>query len=404
MNIPIKVSKKMSSAPKSDEQKLIRIPQELRALYQADINQFVNIKSNAGKVITLKIMPAYIEDALSDPLVAYVCENVFEVLKITSVIQEQEIDLVEGITLGCDPEFFLVDQQYRLIYASSFFKRWGDVGTDGPMVELRPLPSTSEYVVAENIFNLIMKARYIMNMRQSILNFGRYIVGANVRMVAKSSHLGEAAGFHLHYGLPKPLLGPHKVNRTLLAGQIVKALDFYVGIPSIILEGEQDSFRRSFVSSKYGKPGAFNLDNKTLEYRVPGGYLLRHPVLTKGLLGLGAVVIEDVISRIKIITDEYLHLEEMVAGDDIRIVYPNIPVAADIYRSIVATTTTFAERNMDIIINDVRDMIGYNKRKESIEDFFQCITSKREYSNLLEENWRAYYNEKRQGSMAIFPT
>lgn len=403
MNIPTIISKKMTDAHKIDERKLIRIPLELRESYQIDLNQFLNLKSKDGKIVTLKIAPAYKEDVVSNSTVAYVSNEIFEILELEDVVHDQEIELVEDITLGCDPEFFLVDDLSRLLYASSFFRKWGDVGHDGPLAEIRPHPSIKEEIVADNIYALIKKARYMIDRHPPVLSYSRFITGINIRMLAASAYQREAAGFHLHFGLPKPLLGPHKYNRTLLAGQIVKALDFYVGIPSIILEGETDSFRRSFVAGKYGKPGGFNLDNKTLEYRVPGGYLLRHPILTTGLLGLGAVVVEDVVSRIKLITNDFANLEEMVAENDIRIVYPNIPVTAEIYKSIVTTTTVFAERNMEIIIKDVREMMGYERRVQSIEGFFDCILTKRKYSNLIEENWRTHYNEKQQGSLAVFP-
>ena len=403
MNIPTRISEKMDAIHKAGEQKLIRVPLELREFYQLELNQFLNLKSKDGKIVTLRIAPAYRGDVEIDPMLAYVKSEIFEILKLDNVIQDQKVELVEDITLGCDPEFFLVDDLGNLIYASFFFRKWGDIGHDGPMAEFRPFPSTKEGIVTDNIYALINKARYIINVHPPVLSLGRYMSGANVRMIAKSAYRREAAGFHLHFGLPKPLLGPHKYNRKLLAGQIVKALDFYVGIPSIVLEGEADSFRRSYVSGRYGKPGGFNLDNRTLEYRVPGGYLLRHPILTKGLLGLGAVVIEDVVSRVKRVTNNFANLEEMVADDDIRIIYPNIPPAADIYRSIVATTTIFAEKNIEIIIKDVCDMIGYGRRAESIKEFFNCILAKKEYNSLIEENWRAYYNEKQQGSLAVFP-
>jgi folate-dependent tRNA-U54 methylase TrmFO/GidA len=69
----------------------------------------------------------------------------------------------------------------------------------------------------------------------------------------------------------------------------------------------------------------------------------------------------------------------------------------------VTTTTAFAEKNMEIIINDIRDMMGYDRRSKSIEEFLNCIMTKREYSNLIEANWRSYYNEKQQRSLAVFP-
>ena len=404
MNIPTKISKSMDTFHDKDEQKLIRVPLELREFYQLSIGQFLNLKSKNGKIVTLKVAPAYKEDSNANPMLAYVNSKVFEVLQLENVVQIPEIEIVEDITLGCDPEFFLVDDTGRLLYASTFFRRWSDVGHDGPMVEIRPLPSIKEEIVTDNMYALLNKARYTIDAHPPVLSFNRHISGRNIRMVAASAYNNEAAGFHLHFGLPKPLLGPHKYNRKLLARQIVKALDFYVGIPSIILEGEMDSFRRSFVAGRYGKPGEFILDNRTLEYRVPGGYLLRHPVLTKGLLALGAVVVEDVISRIKAITNNFENLDAMVADEDIRMVYPNIPSANEIYKSIVTRTTTFAEQNMEIIVNDIRDMMGYDKRAKSIEGFLDCILTKKEYSNLIEVNWRSYYNEERQRSLAVFPT
>jgi len=50
---------------------------------------------------------------------------------------------------------------------------------------------------------------------------------------------------------------------------------------------------------------------------MPGGSLLRHPILTRGVLGLGAVVIEDIISRIKICTDSFENLEHMSSRKDL---------------------------------------------------------------------------------------
>jgi len=404
MNIPTRISKNMDIFHEKGEQKLIRISAELRDFYQIDVNQFLNLKSKDGKIVTLRVAPAYKEDLKINPMIACVNSSIFEALELENAIQSPEVELVEDITLGCDPEFFLIDDLGRLVGASVFFRRWGDVGHDGPMAEIRPLPSTKEEIVTDNIYSLIDKARYIINARPPLISFGRYISGPMVRMVAASAYNSEAAGFHLHFGLPKPLLGPHKYNRNLLAGQVVKALDFYVGIPSIILEGEMDSFRRSFVPCRYGKPGAFILDNKTLEYRVPGGYLLRHPVLTKGLLGLGAVVVEDVISRIKAITNNFENLDEMIADEDIRTVYPNIPPAAEIYRSIVTRSTELAEKHIGIIVNDIREMMGYDKRTKSVEEFLDCVLVKREYSNLIEVNWRSYYNEERQRPLAVFST
>jgi hypothetical protein len=119
---------------------------------------------------------------------------------------------------------------------------------------------------------------------------------------------------------------------------------------------------------------------------------------------LGAVVVEDVISRIKAVTNNFENLNEMVADEDIRILYPNIPPVAEIYRSIVNKTTALAEKHMEIIVNDVRDMMGYDKRTKSVEEFLDCVIAKKEHSNLIEINWRTYYNEERQRPLAVLET
>lgn len=407
MQIPLIVSKMMDSKNehKNTERRLIRIPKEFRELLELELYDYLSMRAaKTGKTIALQIAPAYRVDAETNSLTAYVTSEIFELLRVKDIETEgKEVDLVDGITLGCDPEFFLMDRAGNVIPASRFFRRWSDVGYDGIMAEMRPLPSTDESAVAYNMMTLFDKARHILNSARNILSINGRIIpfGQEVQMIAASSYKGAAAGFHLHFGLPFQLLDRHKYGRKLLASQMVKALDFYVGIPSIIPEGNEDYFRRTFVSSAYGKPGNFILDNRTLEYRVPGGVLLKHPVLTKGILGLGAVVIEDVVSRMKVVTDNYQLLDTMLPDGSLKAIYPNIPNATDIYQTIVSPQIALAERHIATIMNDVRQMVGYERRSESVEAYFKFIKSK--FSNNIEENWRTYY-ERQPRSLDIFPT
>jgi len=313
----------------------------------------------------------------------------------------QEVEVVEGITLGCDPEFFLTDEVGELIPAPLFFRRTGPLGYDGKMVEVRPAPSLSEEVVADNIMELINRARVSINARMSVTHLQKTTPSANIRMVSASTYRGEAAGFHIHFGLPAPLLGKYKFNQKELAKQIIKALDFYVGIPAIIPEGSEDSMRRTFPMSVYGKPGNFRLGNRTLEYRVPGGYLLRHPILTKGVMALGAVVVEDLVSRMRICTSEFTNLGVMIPNASLGLLYPNVPTLEVIYASIAVKNTTPAEAQMQTIMRDVRNMVGYSKREKAVEEFFRCITEKVSFHNNLEVNWREYYHARQSGQMEI---
>jgi hypothetical protein len=396
MDIPLTVSEMMDkrNSDKLSERRLIRMPEDFRNLYMIELHDYISIRATDNKnTIVLKVAPAYKEDVENDSLSAYVTTEAFEMSNVKGIKtskRSQDVELVQGITLGCDPEAFLVDPRDNIIPANLFFRKYANVGYDGVMIEFRPMPSLSERTVAENLMKLITSARHKLDKAHNrSLAYRGIPAGKYIKLLAASSHKNTAAGFHLHFGLPGQLLGNHLHTRKMLAGQMVKALDFYVGIPAIIPEGITDHFRRTFVTSQYGKPGNYILDNRTLEYRVPGGSLLRHPVLTEGILGLGAVVIEDIVSRIKTITNNYVLLESMLPDESLKAVYPHLPTAADIYKAIVNPNTAFAESKLDTIISDVRQMIGYESRKSSVENFFKFI--RHSFSNDINYNWRKYY-------------
>jgi len=403
MEIPVAVSEKMEESKIDDN--LVRMSAEFRAFSGYDVDEFINFRSEEdNKLITLRVAHIYKEDLEQNPTTAYVSPNTFEKIRkraIKDTGKEIEVEIVDGITLGCDPEFFLTSATGEIVPPNIFFRRWGYLGYDGRMVELRPAPSTNEEVVAHNLYSLIQTARATINSVKTIGLYFKQIYTNQIKMVAASFYRGSSAGFHLHYGLPAPLLGKRPHNQELLARQIIKALDFYVGIPSIILEGSED-YQRRVYPNRYGKPGEFNLDNRTLEYRVPGGHLLRHPKLTIGLLGTGAVVVEDLVSRMKKRTDQFVNLNFMIPDEALNSLYPNVPDRDEIYKAIVNVNPNVAKGHMDTIMKDIRCMVGYGKRKRSVESFFDSVMSKERFSNNIEVNWGNYYYERQQRQMDVF--
>jgi len=398
MQIPLVVSVTMNNEDKKDSP-TIRMPADFRELYGFVLHEFITLKS-IGKLVTLQILRAHKADAENDSLSAYVTQETYDILGVKdSTDSIQEVEIVEGITLGCDPEFFLLDPNNYVVSAANIFRRMSDVGHDGSMVEIRPQPSTSENILVDSMMALINKARGQLNALSFIASKGQTFGPQNIRMIAASAHQGMSAGFHLHFGLPTPLLGKQPFSKELIARKIIKVMDYYVGIPSIIPEGDADYFRRVFPASKYGKPGGFRLSHRTLEYRVPGGYLLRHPVLTKGILALGAVVVEDMVSRIHVPTEQFTNLNTL-PEETIKLLYPNVPGIDIIYGAIVSPNTIRAKENLKGIMRDVRLMVGYTRRSQSIEDFFGYLTSNSQFSNDIEVNWREYYAGQ-QGQMDI---
>lgn len=397
MNIPVKPSEKMDSCimtGKMNERKLIRMPKKFREMIEHDIGEFVYARAEDGSIITLMVENAYTEDVENDDMYAYVATEIHNLI-VGKSSNDADIEPVQGITLGCDPELILVDTQGFVIPASKFLKKWTPVGYDGLLLELRPLPSTDENTVAHNLFKLMSQMRPTIPKEIKTIAVSAYHATAKVTPKFNQA-VKLTAGFHLHYGLPKELLGYPK---RFIADQIVKALDYYVGIPAMIPEGYDDSYRRSVPYVEYGKPGTYRIDDRTLEYRVPGGILMRHPIWAAGLIGLGAAVIEDLVSRIKHTTEDFSDLAAAGSDEAIRYLYPNLPPAMEIFRCICSPTADFAKAHLNHIYSDVEKMIGYTARAVSINNFFNTLENT--YSLNVEENWWRHYGQRQSGQMDV---
>ncbi len=389
MKLSIKPSKEMDGKTNEEsllERRLIRAPKEFRNLTEIYLGDFLDMKTTDGGVISLAVDRSYEEDTKADPLSAYVTSEVFETL-FGDGSDGYDVDLVEGITLGCDPELILVSRKDAgIISANRFFTKWGAVGHDGLLMEFRPLPSTSEEVVTNNLFGLIQQAR-------ATIDKSKYHRDIKIMMTAVSAYKKISAGFHLHYGLPNEILGQ---NKRFIANQVVKALDYYVGIPSMLPEGSDDSYRRTVPYLEYGKPGNYRIDHRTLEYRVPGAALMKHPVLARGIMSLGAVVIEDIVSRVRHCTDGFARLTNVSTDGDIRELYPNIPPGMQLFAAICNVSIEPAMSHFKNIRVDVEKMVGYGRRSSSIEEYFKCIDSGVNFSPDVEENWWRYNDGQRQ--------
>lgn len=397
MELPLKISKEMDA---KGESRTMRMPREFREFAEFDVGDLVTAREKDGHATYFYVERAYAEDVLIDPMSVFVTTENFNRI-MTKLSKVCNVDAVEDITLGCDPELMVVDRQTgHLVSAQSFFglNKYGQVGYDGLLLELRPNPSVDEAEVVNNIYDLLVQARnnflgkcsmFPHLMLAGISSFaGKAAVARNIAQnTAIFQNTMLTAGFHLHYGIPKEILGYQK---KFVAQQVVKALDFYVGIPSIIPEGSTDSYRRTVQGVEYGKPGMFRIDHRTLEYRTPGGALMKHPILAQGLLGLGAVVIEDIISRVKTKTNNFTMLNQMANDADIRLLYPNIPPVMEIFRSICSPTADIAKRHLDTIRRDLEEMVGFKRRAKTVNNFFNNIETS--FSMDVEDNWWRYRN------------
>ena len=162
MRLFIKPSKEMDA--KTDaasllERKAIRMPLDFREFAGLSLGDFLDMRTANGGIVTMAVERAYGSDVDADSLSAYVTSEIHQLL--TGVDSDgYEVELVDGITLGCDPELMLVDRHSKgLVTAAHFFTKWDPVGYDGLLMEFRPLPSTDASVVVANMFNMIKQAR-----------------------------------------------------------------------------------------------------------------------------------------------------------------------------------------------------------------------------------------------------
>lgn len=376
------------------EDRLIRVPKLMRDTLGFELGAFLTFKGKVG-IVYLQIYQAYTADVVSEDYV-FVSQNTWDLLDVGHVAK---LLPAEDILLGCDPEMFIMDRtQNMAVSAAHFFHHYGELGNDNGLLELRPRPSTEPGKVVEVLRELIGRASLRIKNRTIFRNRDLYLLAA-------SNVNGTSAGFHVHFGLPAYIL-KQDAERLWILTNMVTILDYYVGIPAILPEGNEDSFRRSQQFTRYGKPGDFRADdNLTFEYRVAGGCLLRHPVLSEGLLTISKLVMGDILSRLETMSGKDKSKMFFNRYDDLRKnVYPTLPTRAEVEQVITSPSINRALSYVDKIANDYTKMINFDKHKSAIERYLSLALSvlnkNVQISNNLEENWRIG-DENRRQQMAV---
>lgn len=208
---------------------------------------------------------------------------------------------IKGITIGADPEMFIIDTSDNNKVISSIGmipgkkgepfidKNWPDgfgLETDNILAEFNipPCSTRVEFVSFINFMKDYVR-NFVKNIKLSydIQCVASRIVDADQLTTPESMEFGcdadynvytecvnekptcddanlRSAGFHVHVGYDG-----FNTNTSL---QIVKMLDLYLGIPSILVD--PDTKRRSL----YGKAGNFRLQPWGVEYRVLSSFMM----------------------------------------------------------------------------------------------------------------------------------
>jgi hypothetical protein len=407
MKLNVRVSRGMMS-PKAPfgqiEQYVIRIPDHLRRTLSLEVGQTLYLKTIDDGNLVLTVYPALGKDEWYDNESAFVVKRVFDRINLENKKKtESNLKPIEGgVSLGCDPEFLIVDRAVGKAIPSNSIIGGGThskIGSDHGLVEIRPDPAMDEETLVENMKFLLTGARTKLDtiLEGAALRGNKsWYAGKDLTFEGRSAIKSYKdklwfCGFHLHFGLhPKLRIRKKNTNyRAVLAflASTVMVLDYFVAIPAIIPEGDSDSVRR--VTSEFGNPGDFK-HNKffTLEYRVPGGHHMRSPMLARGLIGLGGLVVEDVMTKAQEITKGFTRLSKLSSYTKMRELYPQLPDYKVLKLALTAKDVSIAKDLYQGLVPQLEHLVSYEKRKGAIAPFVEYISSgDYNISANIEDNW-----------------
>jgi len=353
------------------EDYIVRIPKHIRYINDLVLGTHLVFNTKDKRKIAFEIKKAFHSDLIEDGNSCFISDRVINNLDLRDVTHTGAILNPIEITLGCDPEFFLTTQDNQIVNAGNLFNKYGVIGHDGVLCEIRPGPSIDPGAVTETIRSLLHKVRQV--------------IPAEYKMIASSYFNDISAGFHVHLGLPPPYLN-HKFNSYIFK-YITRVLDFYVATLAVLTEINEESGRRSSIGIKYGKIGDFRSNLRTLEYRVPGGIMLKTPTLTRGLLSLCKLVSMDALNRLLIQTDNLKNTSTIINLDvATHEVYPNILTESLLKKFINSKDLTSVLSLFDLITEDIRKMYAFENYSNILELLFKEVKNKN-IINDLSINW-----------------
>lgn len=338
-----------------DDELIISLPSDVRQGLGLLLGQMLQF--NVGKTELFLEVRSPLQDGQREALVS---------AKAFSVVGQKEISYnIPVITLGCDPEFFIT-YRGRKVSAATYLPFEGQVGCDGGLGELRPMYGRHESQVVRNLGQLIKEIP--SRMKRADWAEGVQADPLKMEYVAHSYFQGIAAGFHVHLGIPPEILNTREdVSRPVL-DYLTKILDWYVSVPTVLLEPNDE---RRCGQSEYGKPGDYRTTNVTLEYRTPGAFFLRNPILSGGLMGLSLLMIEYAVGEIKERSQNFSRLRKM-PKEELLDVLP-IPKHTLVKAALTQKDKSLARRAYPVIKDKLRKLSNYEAHRQAVEYFFSVV-------------------------------
>ena len=301
---------------------------------------------------------------------------------------------VEDTVVGGDPEFMLFNEDGTIMYASKVqnLGHNAELGSDGPLAELRPDPA-------------ILVEDFVNNIHDILTNHPNTRLIDPYKWIGGCHHHGHETGAdtramknwpvggHIHLGTPGNLaqkissFGNNYSHAVYACLQ--RILDDYVAIPMMKLDGKDKGMKRR--ESSYGHFGDHKTDHGRLEYRTLSGEWLTHPELTRIVIGTVKAIAHAYFRAIEdggfkhslIMTKRHQETNEWYNHNDLRF----FSEAFDQWKNIEITKafgTTSDSGAMRTILHEWE--IEFKKSYfDKLQSKFRALQTYREYADYIDK-------------------
>lgn len=293
-------------------------------------------------------------------------------------------DSIEDIKIGADPEFALVCPTTKCFqYAQHIphLPEAGPLGSDGPVAEVRPLPST-------NVKEVVASIEKILHNDTAAITVYDWIAGAAYKSPNHPNERVVHMGGHIHLGNPVLL---NETLKTAIYERIIRILDETIALPLVRIDGPFAYERRNKEYKGYGRYGRWGDQRpqpNRFEWRVPSGLWLAHPRLATIIL-----------STTKALTETCL---QMMAEEGFNSTWINAPDNKKGFLKAWGSMDACKAKNLinkanpeeiskALIIRSSKKLKGlsnYHKYKAEIDEFIQLVQIENPKFNLnLKDTW-----------------
>jgi len=334
------ISSRMDNNRKTsrNENGLIRLSKKARETLGLNSDKFVelwpdtNVKGRIKRSRVLTIYQAYSKDLKELKTsnipekdycrVGFVTTNTFNYICGGQRKTNANIwisDSIEDCVIGSDPEFVLLTRPGEFKYAAEVesLSHEDQLGSDGPLAELRPDPDVNVDKFVGNIRKLL---RHHPN--RELIEPYDWMTGCLLPDI-KQANIDDRVriltiGGHIHFGFPLLLtnqfpnqselgyddrISKKYMARSMMIANIIKILDEYIAIPLMRVEGIDKSTARR---EHYGRYAEIRQNEVKVEYRTLSGVWMAHPKLSKAVLGTSKALVQSVF---KIIENENYEID-----------------------------------------------------------------------------------------------